>query len=129
MYATLFLGLPVVGVWLYYVLLRAMFAARVASPPSVPLFFVFAAYGAVLQFFVSGFFRVWSAMHSLTLLGLFVVAIPWLFVQGLLWRRDLGRFRLPPCHHHAELCLPARPCRFAGVFLFYSLVITFTQST
>ena len=86
-YTVLFFGLPVVGVWLYYVLLRAMFAARVVSPPGVPLFFVFAAYGAVLQFFVSGFFRVWSGMHSITFAGLFVVAVPWLFVQGLFWRR------------------------------------------
>ncbi len=85
-YTILFLGLPVIGVLLYCQLLRAMSAAAVAEPPRVPLFFVFAAYGAVLLFIVSECFRVWSGMHSLAAVGLFFVGVPWL-VQGFLWRR------------------------------------------
>lgn len=86
-YTVLFLGLPVVGVLFYRSVLHAMSARAIAKPPSVPLFFVFAAYGAILLFVVSECFRAWSAMHSLAAVGLFVVGVPWLLVQGFLWRR------------------------------------------
>ena len=86
-YTTLFLGLPLIGMVLYREILHAMSAACVALPPRVPLFFVFAAYGAVLLFIVSECCREWSGMHSLALVGLFVIGLPWLLVQGLLWRR------------------------------------------
>ena len=86
-YGILFLGLPVVGAFYYRKLLRAMSARAIAEPPGVPLFFVFAAYGAVLLFVVSECFRSWSGMHSFAAIGLFVVGMPWLLVQGFLWRR------------------------------------------
>lgn len=86
-YTILFLGLPIIGVLLYRELLHAMSIAGVVSPPKVPLFFIFAAYGTVLLFVVSECFRVWSGMHSLTLVGLFFIGVPLLFAQGFLWRR------------------------------------------
>ena len=114
-YTVLFLGLPVVGVWFYYVLLRAMFTARVARPPIVPLFFVFAAYGAVLQFFVSEFCRVWSAMHSLALFGLLFVAVPGLFVQGLWWRRTWALSGYHRATIALSLAFPAALASLIGV--------------
>ena len=100
-YTILFLGLPVNGVLLYCQLLRAMSAAAVAEPPRIPLFFVFAAYGAVLLFIVSECFRVWSGMHSLTAVGLFVVGVPWLLMQGFLWRRTWA----VSAYHRATIAL------------------------
>jgi hypothetical protein len=83
MYATLFLGLPVLGVWLFARLCKQMAADDVPSRPVIALFFVFAAYGAVLLFAVSSALGVWSGMHSITMVGLVFVGVPWLVVQGI----------------------------------------------
>ena len=90
MYALLFLGLPVVGVWLYLHLCSRMAAEGLGSRPVFSLFAVFAAYGAVLLFSVSAAFGVWSGMHSIAFVGLVVIGVPWLLVQGVRLRRRRG---------------------------------------
>jgi len=78
----------VLGIWLFASLCEQMSAKGVPSRPVAPLFVVFAAYGMVLLFAVSSAFGVWSAMHSVALVGLLFVGVPWLLVQGLtLYRR------------------------------------------
>ena len=100
-YSTLFLGFPVLGVWLFRRVCARMAAAGVPEPPVVALFAVFAAYGAVLLFAVSTAFGYWSGMHSVAAVGLVAVGLPWLLVQGVvLWRR--GR---PSPYHRAAAAL------------------------
>ena len=86
-YSVLFVGIPVLGIASYLSLVRHMLAAHVPSPPTIPLFCVFAAYDAVVLFGISELFRVWSGMHSLAAIGLVFVGLPWLIVQGFLLRR------------------------------------------
>ena len=113
MYALLFLGLPAVGVWLFARLCRRMAAAGVPAPPVVALFAVFAAYGAVLLFGVSEAFGVWSGMHSLAAVGLLVVGVPWLLIQGVVLAR--GRDRTP--YHRAAAALSlAFPLTLAALY-------------
>ena len=123
-YTILFLGLPVIGVLLYRQLLHAMSAAAIVEPPRVPLFFVFAAYGAVLLFVVSECFRVWSGMHSLAAVGLFVVGVPWLLVQGSSLAPYLGCLRLSSCYDCSEFCLPGRAGSVGRVCFCRRAVIT-----
>ena len=98
MYATLFLGLPVLGVWMFARLCDRMAAEDVPSRPVASLFVVFAAYGAVLLFAVSSAFRVWSGMHSVAMVGLLFVGVPWLLVQGVALHRQRA---LSPYHRAA----------------------------
>ena len=110
----LFLALPPLGLLAYVVLVRRMIAARLPSPPSVPLFFVFAAYGAVVLFFISEMARVWSGMHSLAL-GALLVGSPLLIAQGVLWRKTWSISR----YHRATIALSfAFPVALAGLFAF-----------
>ena len=98
LYTLLFLGLPVVGVWLYLHVCRRMEETGVPSPPVVPLFAVFAACGAALLFAVSSAFGFWSGMHSIAFAGVLFVGVPWLIVQGVRLRR---RRDLSPYHRAA----------------------------
>jgi hypothetical protein len=101
MYAVLFLGLPVVGLALYVRVRRRMAAEGIADSPVIPLFLVFASYGAVLLFAVSEAFGVWSGMHSLAAVALVLVAAPWLLIQGILLLRDGA----PTVYHRATAAL------------------------
>ena len=101
MFAALFVGLPIGGLALYARICRRMAAEGVAAPPTIPLFMVFASYGAVLLFAVSELFGEWSGMHSLGAVALVVVAAPWLLIQGiLLWRGGV-----PTTYHRATAAL------------------------
>jgi hypothetical protein len=87
LYTVLFLGLPVLGIALYAWLRWRMAATEVRAEPSVQLFAVFAAYGAMLLFGVSEAFGVWSFAHTLACAVLYFVAPVWLFMQGVLLYR------------------------------------------
>ena len=84
MYTALFVGLPVVGLMIFGVTMRAMAFHQLPSPPVIQMFAVFAAYGAVILFAVSSIYDMWSAMHSLAALVLIFIGTPWLLVQGVL---------------------------------------------
>lgn len=113
MYGLPFLGLPMLGVWLFSRLCQRMAAAGVPEPPVVSLFAVFAAYGVVLLFSVSALFGVWSGMHSLAAVGLVVVGVPWLLVQGLLLLRRRAR---SPYHRAAAVFSLALPLALAALY-------------
>jgi hypothetical protein len=115
MYGLLFLGLPVLGVWLFAQLCQRMVAAGVTEPPFVSFFAVFAAYGAVVLFAVSAVFGEWSGMHSLTAVGLVAVGVPWLLVQGALLLRRRAR---SPYHGAAAVLSLAFPLALAALYAF-----------
>ncbi len=85
-YVVLFLGLPVLGV-MAFLRLRARMVAAVESPPVVPFFLLFAAYGALLLYIVSAMFGMWSAMHALGIVVLVFLGVPYFFIQGAFLNR------------------------------------------
>lgn len=85
-YTILFCGTIVCGAIFYYQLVRFMESAKLIKVPSIPFFFLFVGYGCIILLIISEYFKIWSAMHTFAALGLFVVGMPWLLVQGFLWR-------------------------------------------
>src|SRR5678809_1819017 len=116
-YTVLFLGTPVVGVLLYFVLVWLMLTRQVPSPPIVELFFVFAAYGAVLLFLISEHFGEWSGMHSIGAVGLVLVGLPLLVVLGVLSCR---RWSVSAFHRMTAVLCFALP--LAGAVICYQLL-------
>ena len=96
-YTVLFLGLPILGVAVFAALWVRMERDGIVDPPFGAFFAIFMGYGAVLLFVVSEIFHAWSAMHSLAFVGMLLVAMPWLVIQGELLRRS----RQPSRYHRA----------------------------
>jgi hypothetical protein len=114
-YSLLFFGLPVLGVALFLSLVRPMARQRVPGAPGLPLFCCFAGYGAVLLFFVSDYFRVWSAGHSLAAFALFFIALPLLLFLGISWR---STWRVSLFHRAMLVLCFAFPLAIASLFVF-----------
>jgi hypothetical protein len=85
-YQLLFFGLPLLGIAAYAALCRRM-RSSVRRPPYAPMFFIFAAYGAVLLLIVSVICDEWSGSHSFIVWGLVFINAPLLVAQSflLLW--------------------------------------------
>jgi hypothetical protein len=85
-YPLLFFGLPLLGIAAYVALCRRM-RSSVRYPPYAPMFFIFAAYGAVLLFIVSVICNEWSGLLLFSVWCLVFIAAPFLVAQSflLLW--------------------------------------------
>ena len=113
-YSVLLLGLPVVGLSAYIVVLQRMRAAQIIQAPSFALFTLFAAYGAILLFWVSIIFGAYSAMHALGFLALCFGGLPFFWWQA-------GRLRsstsLSPYHAASYRLSRWYPIAFASIFV------------
>lgn len=119
MYPILFFGLPVIGVCLYIWLYRRMLDSGIPSPPLASTFVLFAVYGAVLLFVVSGLFNEWSGAHSLGIIALVFGGAPWTVVQGII----LYRSRNVSGYHRAAVVFSFAFPIVLGVFNAGSLAV------
>jgi hypothetical protein len=104
-YGILFCGLPIAGSMVYVAVCIAM-AKAIELPPYASLFFVFAAYGAVLLFAVSAICDEWSGMHSIAAVGLVFIGVPCLLVQSFVLRTSWKRSAYHRVVIAAGACLP-----------------------
>ena len=118
-YSILFLGLPVVGIAAYIAVVWHMRVTNVAEPPAFALFTIFAAYGAVLLFWVSWIFGAYSAMHAATLVALCFGGLLFFSWQSYRLRPLVSRSRF-----HAASYQLSRwyPLAFASIFVVAALV-------
>jgi len=116
-YASLLICLPVLGVAAYVLLVKSMCRQGVSAQLEIPFFISFAGYGAVLLFFVSALFKVWSAMHSIAFVALVVLVLP----ATLLYSFRLHKIRKESVFHKAAFflcgCFPGLLASLVGVSL------------
>jgi hypothetical protein len=114
-FSIIFFGTILLGVALFLALSVRM-ARATASPPILQYLALFAAYGAAFLILVSEMFRVWSGMHSIATVGLLVVGVPWLLVQGVLLLRVREKSRYHQVAAALSFAFPVGLIGFGALF-------------
>lgn len=106
---------PVLGVVMYFWLLRRMYKQGIEDPPVAGLFIIFLNYGALLLLMLTSLFWYWSAMASLG--GFYAIIVgPFFMVITILHYRKL---RNRSVYHRWVFRLAIiYPLLIAGMFIY-----------
>lgn len=95
------IAIPLAGLFLYWLLCQRMWKSDIESPPIIPIFILFSAYGGWIIVFLSMLFGYWSGMTALVFVGLLLVVpvVMGLLALYLFWQRNLSKY------HYASFLL------------------------